>query len=287
MVSITDNLKEGLKYPLYEPKKVGILAVLHFIITFLVLGTGHVFFSAIKHGGTVVNSDAISANSTALPNNIFSMVPAANSAGSIILLIIALIVSLFVTGYLYRVIKFTIKGKNTLPEFNEFVDMLVIGIKLVIVGIVYSIIPSILGIIGLSLSSNPSWSIVGFIILIISIILGIVLSLMEIMAINNMAANDGSLRSAFEFKDVCHLICSIGWIRFIGALIFLILVSTILTFVFTFVSIIILMICSLAGKIGTYIGLVIMVIILVLLTSYLQVVTFRYCGALYNEAILE
>ena len=45
------------------------------------------------------------------------------------------------------------------------------------------------------------------------------------------------------------------------------------------------MICSLAGKIGTYIGLVIMAIIIVLLTSYLQVVTFRYYGALYNEAI--
>ncbi|MCQ2964377.1 MAG: hypothetical protein MJ203_02275 [archaeon] len=49
MVSITDNLKEGLKYPLYEPKKVGILGALYFIITFIVLGAGHIFFSSIKY----------------------------------------------------------------------------------------------------------------------------------------------------------------------------------------------------------------------------------------------
>lgn len=296
MVSITDNLKEGLKYPLYEPKKVGILAALYFIITFLVLASAHVLFSSIKslNAGPILNASAVATNSTVITTNsatvsgnIFSMIPATSSAGSIILLIIALIVSLFVTGYLYRVIKFTIEGKNTLPEFNDFVDMLVTGVKLVIVGIVYSIIPSILGNVGLSLSSNPTWNIVGLILLIIAVILGIILALMQIMAINNMAANDGSLRSAFEFKDVCNLICSIGWIRFIGALIFLALVVAILAFVGIFISIIIVMIFSLVGKIGTYIGLIIMAIIMVLVTSYLQIVTFRYYGSLYNEAIEE
>lgn len=310
MVSIIDNLKDGLKYPLYEPKKIGILAALYFIITFLVLGAGHVFFSAIAalnpatvlgnssavlaNGSTVstnatmalANSSAIPANSAA-SGNILSMIPAANSAEAIILLVVALIVSLFVTGYLYKVVKFTVDGKNALPEFNEFVDMLVSGIKVVIVGFVYSIIPSILGIVGVSLSSNPTWNIVGIILLIIAVILGIICALMEIMAINNMAANEGSLRSAFEFKDVCHLICSIGWIRFIGALIFLILVVTILTIATSFVSIIIMLICSLAGEIGIYIGLIIMAIIIILVTSYLQIVTYRYYGALYNEAIEE
>ena len=310
MVSITDNLKEGLKYPLYEPKKVGILGALYFIITFIVLGAGHIFFSSIKNiaptailenatavsansttvlaNNTIVaNSTAISTSGSALSGNIFSMISPVSSAEAIILLIIALIISLFVTGYLFRVIEFTVDGKNTLPEFNEFLNMLISGIKVVIVGFVYSIIPSILGIVGLSLSSNPSGIIsgIGFIILIIAIILGIILGLMEIMAINNMAANNGSLRSAFEFKNVCHLICSIGWIRFIGAIIFLILVGAILIFVVAVISIVLMLICSLAGEIGTYIGIVLMAILVVLVTSYLQIVTFRYYGALYNEAI--
>ena len=133
MASITDNLKDGLKYPLYEPKKIGLLAALYCIIFALFFASLYVFIGSLKQA---INVHMLVEGSKMLP----TVLSSSSIAEISIFLIISVIVSLFITGYLYEIIKFTIEGKNTLPEFNEFVDMLVTGIKLVIVGIVYSII---------------------------------------------------------------------------------------------------------------------------------------------------
>ena len=202
-----------------------------------------------------------------------------------IFLIISVIVSLFITGYLYEIIKFTIEGKNNLPKFDNFKNMFINGVKVTVVMIVYSIVPSILSNISVKLSSSQPT--IALVVGIIAVILSIILTLMGIMAVNNMAANNNSLKSAFNRKGILALISSIGWIRFIGALIFLALVGIIILIAALLISILITVIFALAGEIGSYIGLFIALIIIVLVISYLEIVSYRFYGSLYNEAIKE
>ncbi|MDO5850754.1 MAG: DUF4013 domain-containing protein, partial [Methanobacteriaceae archaeon] len=248
MASITDNLKDGLKYPLYEPKKIGIFAVLLFIICVLVLSSVTIFLNSLK---TAIDMHMLIEGTNLLP----TFIPASSSIEIVIFLIIALIISFFVTGYVYEVLKSTIEGKNTLPEFNNFGNMFINGIKLVVVGVIYSIIPSVIW--NLTFKFCDPGSAIGIILILISVILGIILALMTIMAINNMAVNDNRFKAAFDFNKILALISSIGWIRFLGAIIFLVLVGIIILFAFTFVAIIIAIICSFAGKIGAIIGAII------------------------------
>ncbi len=278
MASITDNLKDGLKYPLYEPKKIGLLAALYCIIFALFFASLYVFIGSLEQA---VNVHMLVEGSKMLPTFLSS----SSIAEIIIFLIITVIVSLFITGYLYEIIKFTIEGKNNLPKFDNFKNMFINGVKVTVVMVVYSIVPSILSNISVKLSSSQPT--IALVVGIIAIILGIVLTLMGIMAINNMAANNNNFKSAFDRKGILALISSIGWIRFIGALVFLALVGLIILFAALFVSFIIAIILSFAGEIGSYIGLFIALIILVLVISYLEIVTYRFYGSLYKEAIKE
>lgn len=290
MVSIIDNLKEGLKYPLYEPKKLGILAGLSFIMIFLLSASFHVFFNSLKffNADTLLESGVLSYTNleggVLAFSNMVIKIPTINITEIGIFLFFSFIIFVFISGYLYKVIEFTIEGKNTIPEFNKFLEMFISGIKLCIVGIIYSIIPSILIMIGLYLVIKPNLDVLGFIILGIGLILAIIFTLIEIMACSNMVAN-GNLRSAFDFKYACNLISSIGWIRFIGAIIFLMLVINILSICAGLISDIILMVLIFAGKIGFYIGIFIIAIICVVVGAYLNIVSYRFIADLYNEAI--
>lgn len=278
MSSIIDNLKDGLKYPLYEPKKIGIVAALYCIIFALFFASLYVFIGSLEQA---INVHMLVEGSKMLPTFLSS----SSIAEIIIFLIISVIVSLFITGYLYEIIKFTIEGKNNLPKFDNFKNMFINGVKVTVVMVVYSIIPAIIVNIAVPLSSYNSY--LGIVVNIIGVILGIILTLMGIMAINNMAANNNSLKPAFDCKGILALISSIGWIRFIGAMIFLALVGIIIIVAALLISILITVIFALAGEIGSYIGLFIALIIMVLVISYLEIVTYRFYGSLYKEAIKE
>ncbi|KUK00869.1 MAG: Uncharacterized protein XD44_1061, partial [Methanobacteriaceae archaeon 41_258] len=73
-------------------------------------------------------------------------------------LISFLIIPVFlVVGYNLRVLKATIAGFDELPDFDEWGDMLIDGLKVLVVGIVYMLIPIIIIFGGVFLANaNPT-----------------------------------------------------------------------------------------------------------------------------------
>ncbi|MBV1767205.1 MAG: DUF4013 domain-containing protein, partial [Methanobacterium sp.] len=68
----------------------------------------------------------------------------------IITILSILIVPIFlVMGYVFRALKASIAGSEELPEFDEWGDMLVDGLKVFLVGFVYFLIPAIILFIGI------------------------------------------------------------------------------------------------------------------------------------------
>lgn len=98
-------IKDSLKYPLSDWKKFLILGLIFIIIYILNISA---------HYG----------------KNVYLLV---------LLLGIAFVVGLFVNGYIFRIINSTFDGKVELPEFNNWHDMGVEGVKVYLVYIVYLI----------------------------------------------------------------------------------------------------------------------------------------------------
>jgi hypothetical protein len=146
-----------------------------------------------------------------------------------------LIVPIFLLiGYLFRIIKATLAGLDELPEFDEIGEMFVDGLKVFVVGIVYSIPVIIISLIlsaltgsssSATLSLNPAmiWAFV--LVYIIYIIVAVIVGLIEVIAIANMAYYDGDLGAAFSFSEILDRIATIGWGKYIITYIVIALVS--------------------------------------------------------------
>jgi hypothetical protein len=137
--------------------------------------------------------------------------------------LIGFIVGILGYGYLLRIIKSSLAGISELPEFDEWLDMFIDGIKVVIVGFIYSL-PAILIILIfaattiLSVLANPSASavIAGALIgagigILIAMLYMLIITPIIAMAIANMAYNDSELGAAFRFSELLDKIASIGW----------------------------------------------------------------------------
>ena len=143
----------------------------------------------------------------------------------VILIASILIVPVFLLiGYLFRVIKATLAGLDELPEFDEIGDMFVDGLKVFVVGIVYSIPVIIISLIITAITGSSSTAAIGLspamigafvIVYIIYIIVAVIVGLIEVMAIVNMAYYDGDLGAAFSFSEILDRIAKIGWGKYI------------------------------------------------------------------------
>jgi hypothetical protein len=151
---------------------------------------------------------------------------------NVVVIILLFIIGYFIFGFLidgynFKIIKMSLSDVRELPEFNNWVEMFLDGIKVSVVFIVY-IIPAILIITfaGLSvlptlesLVSNPSaidlniiLSILSATILVLITILYIIIILpINYMAIAHMADNNSKFRAAFRFHDIIDKIGRIGW----------------------------------------------------------------------------
>jgi hypothetical protein len=139
----------------------------------------------------------------------------------VIMIASILIVPVFLLiGYLFRIIKATLAGLDELPEFDEIGEMFVDGLKVFVVGIVYSIPVIIISAItgsssSATLSLNPAmiWGLV--LVYIVYIIVAVIVGLIEVIAIANMAYYDGDLGAAFSFSEILDRIAKIGWGKYI------------------------------------------------------------------------
>lgn len=149
-----------------------------------------------------------------------------------------LIVPIFLLiGYVFRIIKATLAGIDELPEFDEIGDMFVDGLKVFVVGIVYSIPVWIISVIvGLLMGGNsaaataslgPGYLLAVLLGNIVFFIIALIIGLIEIMAIANMAYNDGDLGAAFRFSEILDIIAVIGWGKYIVTYIVIVIIAAI------------------------------------------------------------
>lgn len=279
MSSITDVVKEGLKYPFNDGKKVLVLGLIFLISSFISFFIQYLAYDSMK---VIAENAPIDTAQKA-----FSMIPQTNMALIVLSFIVIFILMIFCSGYLYNVIKYSIEARFELPEFKDIKGIFLNGIRSLIVGIAYTILPAILFLLGLMLTVNESIdcsiNYIGGIILIISIILAIFISLVEIMAMSNMIYND-ELAAAFRFREILALIKNIGWVKFIGILLFSFITIMIISAFFNFLFGTIAFGISILTGSALVLALINLILNALLIESYTSIVISRIYGSIYKEA---
>ena len=280
MGSITDIVVDGLKYPFNDVNKYLGFGVIQVIMSALFMGafasTGYYFVQAYKTSVSM-GLDMID----------LSVVSPAMIIVSAVLFVLGLIVFVYISGYEFNILKFSISKNNELPAFNDYVGILKDGLKMIAVKIAYAILPGILFLLGLMLSVNDNVgaavNVIGSLILAISIIFAIVVAFFLIMATARMV-DMGTLRSAFDFREIYELISNMGVVQYVGILIFLAIAIAIINLaasaifeIFGF---------AVALVLPTALASVFLVMILssLLIDSFTSLATYRVYGSVYNVA---
>ena len=279
MSSITDVVKEGLKYPFNDGKKVLTLGVIFLISSLVSLLMQYFVFDNMRILADNAPVDTIQAAISALPPTNMTLI--------VLSWIVTFILMIFCSGYIYDIIKYGIEGKSELPEFKDIKGIFIKGIRSFIVGIAYSILPVILFLLGLMLAVNESVSgsvnAIGGIIIVIAIAFAIFAALLEIMALCNMVDKD-ELAAAFRFKEILALIKNLGWGRYIGIL-FAIIAIMIISVFFSFIFGAIATGISILFGSAFVLALVNLIFNSLLINPYTSIVISRVYGSVYKEAI--
>ena len=277
MASITDCVKEGLKYPFNDIKKLlgfgGLFAVISAISVFISVKSFDIFRNTVH---------IVEKTNSTVSHLSFSQLPAGDIYLVAGLAIISFIISLFIMGYQYDVVKFSIEKKSDLPGFKDILGMFIKGIKYFLVTVAYNIIPILVLAGGILLVGDSS---ILPVIILISVLLFIIAYFLLIMALNNMIAHD-SLKKAFDFKEITGNIANLGWGKYIGIIIFTIIVYMIIMVAVSFVlSFIAVMLAATISNQAIVISIVIAVIEGLFIDSYGTVFFNRVCGSIYRESI--
>ena len=277
MASITDCVVEGLKYPFNDIKKLlgfGVLFVIFELCTMaFTIKTVDVTRIIIR---TIENT-----NATASTLNI-SQLPNLDIYLAFAILAIGFIVALFIMGYQYNVLEFSISKKEDLPEFGDILGMLVRGVKYFIVSIVYSIPPMLVAFLAIILTNNSSvWPVM----MLISVLLLIICYFLLIMALNNMVAHD-SLKKAFDFRQIIDNISNLGWGKYVGAVLFTVIVFIIINMaVGVVLSFLTVMFAAAINNQAIVVSAFITIVEALFVSSYCSVFFTRTCGSIYRESI--
>ena len=279
MGSITDVVKEGLKYPLNDWKKVLTLGVIFLVSSLVSFAMEYLVFDNIRIISDNAPFDTVQAALSSLPPNSIALIALSG--------IISLILMIFCSGYIYDVIKYAIEGKSELPGFADIKGLFVKGIRSFLVGIAYSILPAILFLLGLMLTVNEAVSgdvnMIGVVILLIAIVFAIFMSLVQIMALCNMIDKD-EFAAAFRFNEIFALIKNLGWGRFIGILLFTVVAAMIISIFCGLIFGAIATVISIIFGSALVLSLVNMALDSLLLNPYMSIAISRVYGSIFNEA---
>ncbi len=155
----------------------------------------------------------------------------------LVLYIIVIIMAIFETGYVFRILVETIQGSVKLPKFNNLKIMFFQGIAELVILILYFSIPIVfLGLFYLNfLISMDFYTLPAVTDIFITIIL-IVTALIYILfpaVLLHRAHHEGKFRSSFDFKKIYHKIRSIGLKRLVVVYLGLFILVTIVKIVLT------------------------------------------------------
>ncbi len=171
-------------------------------------------------------------NLTEILSNSFRY-PFSNPKRALILAILTFFSSLIIpailaNGYMLRIMKYSFEGSEELPPFNEWLNMFVDGLKVIIVNIVYTFIPAFITafitilIVMSMLFNGPNQDYNVFyntflmVLLVVGIIVMTVPYLFSLMALPHIVRKD-KLDVLLELKNLLNIIRGIGWGKFISA----------------------------------------------------------------------
>ncbi len=277
MASITDCVVEGLKYPFNDLKKLlgcGVLFALMSAISVFIGAKSFDIFRTTMH---------IVENTTGFLSHVpFSQLPAGDIYLVAGLAIIGFIISLFIFGYQYNIVKFSIDKRNDLPGFSDILGMFINGIKYFLVTVAYNIIPMIVLIGGITLVGDSSMLMVIFL---VSAVLFIIAYFLLIMALNNMIAHD-SIKKAFDLREIIDNIANLGWGKYIGIILFTIIVYMIIMVAVSFIlSLITGVFIATVSNQAFAVSIFIAIIEGLFADSYATLFFNRVCGSIYRESI--
>ena len=277
MASITDCVVEGLKYPFNDVKKLLGLGVLFAIINLLSM-----FFAMNTFDMYRVVIHTIENTTVPISSLNMSIIPSSNIYVAVGIAIAGLIVGLFILGYQYNIIGFSIDKKDELPGFTDVVDIFVKGIKYLIVSVAYNIPAMIVMAASMMFLDNMG---VMSALMVISFVLLVIGYFLLVMALNNMVAHD-SIRKAFDFREIIDNISNLGWGKYIGTILFTVIVFMIINVAVGLVLCLLAVsfaaaIINQAFAVSIFIG----VIEALFVSSYCAVFFNRVCGSIYRESI--
>lgn len=201
-----------------------------------------------------------------------------SDGGRLIILIvlgIVPIVNWIAVGYAARVLRES-PSIETPPKLERYGEMFVDGAKVFFASLIYMLIPTILiatggaslfaGVLSLQggvVAPNVMLGGTGVVLLLVGILLAIILLLLLGVGMAHMIKT-GKFGKAFAFGEMLSIIGGIGWGKYIGWIVVLVIIS---------------MIVGGAAGLIPYVGWVISVII----SPILSVFVFRSLGLLYND----
>lgn len=136
-----------------------------------------------------------------------------------------LVPTFFVLGYLMRVIRASGAGDEQAPVFDDWGEMGIEGVKAFVVTFVWSLIPVVIasvlvffGVLGVA-SNNSGLGAVGFLLLLVSALVTLVLSLALAYVLPAVLANfahEGTIGSGFDFAAIRQVVTdreyARGWV---------------------------------------------------------------------------
>jgi hypothetical protein len=190
-------------------------------------------------------------------------------------------------------VRYTLKiMRGIQPEYEEesFFALFIDGVKLCIINILYMIIPliaftatigyAVYGIImaGGNFSFATLLPLAGGLLsgLILTIVLAIIFFLLNVIASVRFARTE-SFFEAFALREIVATISTIGWIRYIFSLVFLMAVVIVIMIVVTIIEVILGVIPILGIILGWLISL--------FLGPYISIMTSRFYSLIYNDGV--
>jgi len=183
-------------------------------------------------------------------------------------------------GYFLRALKSNLAGISELPNFDDVGELFIEGLKLFVVGIIYSIPVWIIAV-GLGAGQNVIMNagmlsgaalyalILGYI---IYVILAIIIGFIEIIAVANLAYNDGEFGAAFRLSEIIDHISKIGWADYIIWYIVVVLVSLIIGLIAVAITFVLAI---------TIIGIILIPVLFILVLSYISLFYARSLSLLF------
>ncbi len=238
-MEIGEIISDAIRYPLNNMKSLLIYIVIMFVMALIIIFTGI---------GLVAGQET---------NQVF-----ASGIIGIIGLILIIIIGLLVDGYGLDIIKLGIDKSDAAPEI-DIARQVIAGLKCMILGIVYCIIPLIIMAL-LGYINDTLAVIVGLILL---IVFGLALLMAECRL-----ANTGSLGAALNIPEAIKDLQSVGILKTLIIIVLIIIIAGILNFI--------------AGLFGNFgdIGSFISAILSAIVGAYTFFFSNRAVGLLYSDA---